>query len=60
MTYNAVREEQRQKPGLITVRLAKTSLQLGTGDEQLIMTRLLGMYMGIVRLLGASALGPRS
>jgi hypothetical protein len=31
--YDAVREEQSQKPGLIAVLLAKTSLHLGAGDE---------------------------
>jgi hypothetical protein len=38
-TYDAVRQEQSQQPGLIAVLLAKASLQLGRGDEQLIDSR---------------------
>jgi hypothetical protein len=55
-----VRQEQRQQPGLIAVLLAKASLQLGRSDEQLIAARCLGTNLGIVRLLGASALGSRA
>jgi hypothetical protein len=58
--YDAVREEQSQQPGLIAVLLAKASLQLGTGDEQLIVSRYLGGDLSIIRLLGASALGSRA